>query len=258
MTQIPPCSSLGPQCRALTVTLRVGGLQDGVASLDDEATWLLGHTQNIAFGRVWQEEQSLFAEATLQVPCRYLREGAGEAACTAHGYSGPLPAEPVEEPARRRLGGDKFEVVDGLALTPLSLPVAPVPAGLPLYAGENPCLHAPCRTADNVRGAACCRDLQLGIVCHRSDVALEALVRARRSPYLCKVDRESDRYLGVEMISACAYLDDDGRNCSLHGRTRADGRAAKPGLCFDWPDGEVYHTGCVFKPVGQAVGGGVG
>ncbi|MGH7590178.1 MAG: hypothetical protein ACREL2_01975 [Gemmatimonadales bacterium] len=233
------------------MTLRVGGLQDGVASLDDEATWLLGHTQNITFGRVWQEEQSLFAEATLHVPCRHLRENGDHAICTALGHRGPAPLGPSRVPARRRIGSDEFEVVDGLALTTLPLPTAPPKPGLPVYTGGNPCLAAPCRTADNVRGAACCRDLQVGIRCDTSDVELEALVRSRRSPYLCKVDRESDRYLEAEMISACAYLDDDGRNCSLHDRVRPDGRPAKPELCYDWPDGEVYHRGCVFAPAEQ-------
>ncbi|HEU5357825.1 MAG TPA: hypothetical protein VFU45_01805 [Gemmatimonadales bacterium] len=229
------------------MTLRVGGLQDGEASLDDEATWLLGHTGNITFGRVWREEQSLFAEATLHVPCRHLREGPGEDICKAHGHRGPAPAPTTRTPAPRRLGDSEFEVVEGLALARRTLPLAPRPASLPVYAGTNPCLAAPCRTADNTRGAACCRDLQLGIRCDRGDVALEALVRARRSPYLCKVDRESDRYLGVEMISSCAYLDDDARSCALHGRIRSDGRPAKPELCFDWPDGEVFHAGCVFR-----------
>lgn len=251
LAPVPPCTALGPQCRSLDVTLRVGGLQDGVASLDDEATWLLGHTQNITFGRVWQEGQSLFTEATLHVPCRYLREHGEQATCAAHGHRGPSPLEPLREPARRRLGGGQFQVVDGLALATLSLPAALPPAGLPIYTGGNPCLTAACRTADNVRGAACCRDLQIGIRCDRDDATLEALIRSRRAPYLCKVDRESDHYLGVEMISACAYLEDDGRNCSLHDRVRPDGRPAKPELCYDWPDGEVYHTGCVFVPVGQ-------
>lgn len=255
LAPIPTCTALGSQCRGLSVTLRVGGLQDGVASLDDEATWLLGHTQNITFGRVWREEQSLFTEATLHVPCRHLREDGEQATCAALGHRGPAPFEPVRVPARRRTSADQFEVVDGLALTTLTLPAASPPAGLPIYAGENPCLAAPCRTADNVRGAACCRDLQLGIRCDKGDVALEALVRARRPPYLCKVDRESDRYLGVEMISACAYLNDDGRNCSLHDRVRPDGRPAKPELCYDWPDGEVYHGGCVFRGMDQRESG---
>jgi hypothetical protein len=45
-----PCRKLGSQCRALRVTLRVGSLEEGDTSLDHEATWLLGHTQRIAFG----------------------------------------------------------------------------------------------------------------------------------------------------------------------------------------------------------------
>jgi hypothetical protein len=231
------------------VTLRVGDLADGPASLDDEGTWLLGHTDRISFGRLWQDGDDLYAEATLHVPCRHFAVGGASAACRAHGFTGPTPAAPAPDRRPRRLGEDRFEVLDGLALRTLELPVGSRP-GLPVVDGPNPCATAPCRTADHVRGAACCRDLQVEIVCPETNTALESLVRARRSPYLCKVDRESPTALGVEMISACSFLDDDGPNCTLHGRTRPDGRPAKPSLCFDWPDGEVYHPGCVFQPAG--------
>jgi len=84
---------------------------------------------------------------------------------------------------------------------------------------------------------------------------LEGLVLARKVPYLCKVERVSQYSLGAEMISACSYLGEDGVHCSLHGRTRPDGRPAKPDLCTEWPEpGDVYHPGCVFG-VGRGVGG---
>ena len=38
------------------MTLRVGSLEEGAASLDHEATWLLGHTRQITFGRLWEGE----------------------------------------------------------------------------------------------------------------------------------------------------------------------------------------------------------
>jgi hypothetical protein len=114
---------------------------------------------------------------------------------------------------------------------------------------ENPCATAPCRTADNTRKAACCRDLQVEIMCTRAQRRLEALVRSRRSPYLCKIDRAGDFSLEVEMISACGYLGADGVACSLHGRHRGDGRTAKPDLCFEWPPkNRGLHPGCVFGP----------
>ena len=72
----------------------------------------------------------------------------------------------------------------------------------------NPCASAPCRTADNRRGSACCRDLQIEIQCRRDQVELERLVRHRKSPYLCKVEREGDETICAEMISACGYLDE--------------------------------------------------
>jgi len=129
----------------------------------------------------------------------------------------------------------------------IEVPAARVHA-LPVLNGDNPCATAPCRTADHTRGAACCRDLQVEILCP-PDGPLEALVRARQSPYLCKIERKGDRSLDAEIISACGYLA-DAVTCSLHDRRRADGRPAKPDLCSDWPPkGEGLHPGCVFGPV---------
>jgi hypothetical protein len=51
----------------------VGSLEEGVTSLDHEATWLLGHTERISFGDLWWGEGDLYVEAILHVPCRYLR-----------------------------------------------------------------------------------------------------------------------------------------------------------------------------------------
>jgi hypothetical protein len=118
---------------------------------------------------------------------------------------------------------------------------------LPVLGEQNPCATAPCKTADHTRGAACCRDLQVEIMCTRREQKLEALVRSRRSPYLCKVSREGDFSIEAEVISACAYLEQGGVNCTLHGRQRADGRPAKPDLCSEWPPKDpVLHPGCVF------------
>jgi hypothetical protein len=38
----PPCKSLGRQCRSLEVTLRLGQLEEGLESLDHEATHCWG------------------------------------------------------------------------------------------------------------------------------------------------------------------------------------------------------------------------
>jgi hypothetical protein len=137
--------------------------------------------------------------------------------------------------------------VDGMRLVSRTLP--PRPRALPVMAQDNPCAGAPCRTADHARGAACCRDLQIEIMCTRRQRRLEALVRARKPPYLCKVTRPGAFSLEAEMVSACGYLGADGISCTLHGRTRADGRPAKPDLCSDWPaKGKGLHPGCVFGP----------
>ena len=86
-------------------------------------------------------------------------------------------------------------------------------------------------------------------MCTREERSLEALVRTRRSPYLCKVERAGDYSLEAEMISACGYLADDGVACTLHGKRRDDGRPAKPDLCSEWPPkNRGWHPGCVFAP----------
>ena len=246
----PPCRKLGSQCRALRVTLRVGSLEEGDASLDHEATWLLGHTEQITFGEPWSGDGDLYVDATLHVPCRYLREDGTTAGCQLYGYRGVAPRPPRRAEQPRQLGGQRFRVVDGKRLVTRSLAPEPPPDhALPVLNATNPCAGAPCRTADNKRAAACCRDLQVEIMCTKGERRLEALVRSRRSPYLCKVERAGDFSLEVEMISACGYLEDDGVACSLHGRLRADGRPAKPDLCTEWPPkNRGLHPGCVFGP----------
>ncbi len=243
-----PCRKLGSQCRALRVTLRVGSLEEGDTSLDHEATWLLGHTERITFGDLWWGEGDLYVEAMLHVPCRFLQSHGETAECRLFGYRGPTFRPPRRPPQPRRLGGDRFRVVDAKRLVTRSLPAPPAPPrALPVLGGENPCATAPCRTSDHRRGAACCRDLQVEIMCTKGDRKLEALVRSRRSPYLCKIERGGEFSLDVEMISACGFLGADGIACSLHGRTRADGRPAKPDLCTEWPPkNRGLHPGCVF------------
>jgi hypothetical protein len=246
---------MGRQCTSLPVLLRVAALDQGSRSGDHEATWLLGHTERISFGALWRDHNELYADAVLHVPCRYLQEeGDGRARCEAHGYTGSLPPQRPEISEPRRQPADRFRIVEAgrLVTRHLSAPLRST-RELPIHAGTNPCVGAPCRTADNRRGAACCRDLQIEIMCTTKQHRLEALVRARKSPYLCKVDRESPYSLGAEMISSCEFLADDGIHCALHGRKRADGRPAKPDLCSHWPEGEdTLHPGCVFAKAGMA------
>jgi hypothetical protein len=250
---VPPCRSLGAQCKSLRVTLRIGELEEGPDSLDHEATWLLGHTARITFLELWEGQGDLYVEAVLHVPCKHLQEAAGTARCRAHGFEGRAPRGARRDPQPLQLGGERFVIVEGcrnavrsLPFPARRLPVLPGTDGAP---DENPCATAPCRTADNVRKAACCRDLQIEIMCTRAQRRLEALVRSRRSPYLCKIERAGDYSIEAEMISACGYLESDGVACSLHGRHRADGRTAKPDLCFEWPPKDRgLHPGCVFEP----------
>ncbi|HET7041007.1 MAG TPA: hypothetical protein VFI13_03265, partial [Gemmatimonadales bacterium] len=178
LTTPPPCRSLGPQCRRLDVTLKVADLADGVPSLDHEGTWLLGHTERIDFGKPRSEGGALLVDATLHLRCRYLKAEGGRDHCTAHGFKGKSPAPPRRPDQPRRTGSDEFVLLEGLKQVRRTVrPAAPPRRGLPVVAGTNPCLEARCTTADHTRGSACCRDLQIEILCRPTERKLEALVR---------------------------------------------------------------------------------
>lgn len=242
---------MGSHCRSLRVTLRIASTEKSPTQGDHEATWLLGHTERLSFGVLWEDDGDLYSDTEIHVPCRHLKESdSGEALCSAHGFRGKPPRERPRPAQPRQLGGDRFRVVDHGRLATHRLPHPGQPRrALPVINGINPCAGIPCETADHRRGAACCRDLQVEIMCTRKEVRLEALVRHRKSPYLCKVKRDSEFSLDAEMISACEFLGGDGVACSLHNRVREDGRPAKPELCSAWPPKrEVLHPGCAFAP----------
>jgi hypothetical protein len=274
---------MGRQCRELDVTLRIAELTDDSPTLQDAAaTWLLGHTERMTFGKPYVEGDALLVDATVHVGCRYLVDSAGETAlaagsehgrtgvdggaresgragesrqfrCAAHGFTGPMPASSQNgRPAVRRNRGDTFRVVYRGSERWLALPLTRKAQrrrvrALPVLE-NNPCVGAPCRTADNTRGAACCRDLTLDVVVPEGDVATEQLLRSRKSPYLCKVDRADEAIVECEVISACGYLDpEDGISCVLHDRLLPNHQLAKPSICREWPDlgeDEVGHPGC--------------
>ena len=262
MSHPPPCSALGRQCRELRLTLRIADFtEDSAAERDAAATWLLGHTERIAFGTPYRQEGLLLVDAVVRVGCKYLvpgsgggEDGDGAVRCRAHGYEGGRPSatRPSRVPAYR-LSEDRFTVYHRGHVREMTLPVKTHrPRRLPVLQ-ENPCASARCRTADNTIGAACCRDLTLDVVVPLGDERTELLLRSRRAPYLCKVKRTDESVIEVEAISACGYLDpDDHVSCVLHERVLPDGTSAKPEICFDWPDFDkddedfTGHPGCVF------------
>jgi hypothetical protein len=223
---------------------------------DHDGTWLMGHVERLEFGRLWVDDEELWTAARVHVPCRYLQERPGGGVrCRAHGFRGEVEPPP-RPPQPRQLGSDRFRIMERRRMVTRTLPTAPEPRRrrpLPLHPvvpDANPCATAPCRTSDNRHGAACCRDLQVEIRCTDEQDLLEALLRTRKSPYLCKVEREDEEaeVLNVEILSACGYLLEDGLHCSLHGRNRADGRPAKPELCSKWPEKRTgLHPGCAFR-----------
>lgn len=251
----PPCRALGTHCRALPVTLHIADLEDDTAVEQDAAgTWLLGHTERVDFGAPYVAHGRLVVDAVVHVPCKHLRETGGsdgDVRCSAHGFTGTVPTPRRAAPPTRRHDGERFTVVHRHAVRTLTLPHPKRPSrALPTLQSENPCVGAPCRTADNRQGAACCRDLTLDVLHAEGDGDLEALLRSRQSPYLCKVKRTDPTLIECEVISACGYLEEDGVSCMLHDRVRPDGAPAKPGICTDWPDFDdeefTGHPGCVF------------
>jgi hypothetical protein len=259
-TSPPPCTALGPQCRELRLTVRVADMtEDSPADRDALGTWLLGHTERIEFGTPYLESRQLLVDVVVRVGCKYLEdetrttggpEGGG-VRCAAHGFRGRLPQPRPHRRPELRGSDDHFTVMQGGRVRVVHLPSPIRRRSLPVvHHGANPCATAHCRTADHATGAACCRDLTLDVVVPLGDEKTEALLRSRRSPYLCKVERADAAIIECEVISACGYLEADGIHCGLHGRVRPDGEPAKPGVCSDWPDfdEEEYsgHPGCVF------------
>lgn len=251
---------MGRQCRELDVTLRVADLTDDSPTLQDAAaTWLLGHTERMTFGEPYVEGDALLVDATVHVGCRYLKTERTEKAedgrvrCSAHGFTGPMPGGSLNgRRAVRRRAGETFRVTYQGRERWLELPMTQRARRLRVRAlpvlKNNPCVGAPCRTADNTRGAACCRDLTLDVVVPEGDGETEQLLRSRKSPYLCKVDRADEAIIECEVISACGYLDpEDGISCVLHDRLLPNRQLAKPSICREWPDigeDEVAHPGC--------------
>jgi hypothetical protein len=257
MPEAPRCSSLGSHCRELSVTLRIADrAEDRQTFLDAAGTWLLGHTEHITMDVPHFRGSTFVVNAVLHVPCKHLRQDGGDgnasARCAVHGFRGPSPrgsARPKEAAPGFRRSDGKFDIVFKGKRRPLHLPLKrAAQRALPVMQNHNPCLDAPCRTADNRRGAACCRDLTLEVLTPECDGYMEALLRARKSPYLCKVSRESPEIVECEVISACGYLEDDGITCALHDRLLPNGRLAKPSICMEWPDlgpDDTGHPGCV-------------
>ena len=248
----PPCKRLGRHCRELDVTVQISDLEDDGRTLQDAAaTWLTGHTERITWGDPYIADGLLQVDVTVHVPCRYLEERPAGARCQAYGYRGKKPrsTQPAER-ATLQLGNGRFSIIQHRRRRTVDLPFEePPPRSLPVLQSDNPCATANCRTADNKRGAACCRDLTLELDLPVRKKRPEALVRTRRSPYVCRVKRDDDDTLDCEVISACGYLENGSVNCTLHGRVRSNGRPAKPSICTDWPDDleedEAGHPGCV-------------
>ncbi len=153
----PSCASMGPQCRQLEVTLRVGGLEDGIPSLDHEGTWLLGHTQQLDFQTPRVEGQDLQVDAKLHLRCRHLKREGTTDRCAAHGFAQRTPAARARPAQPRRLGPDEFILLEGLQPVPRTvLPPAPSPRALPPSRGAIPASapSAPPQTTSGGRLAA--------------------------------------------------------------------------------------------------------
>lgn len=269
MPNPPECRSLGRHCREIGITIRISDIKDESKTLQDASvTWITGHIERLTYGQSYIVDDEIRVDATVHVPCKHLRtpdgtpaiNSAGDAVrykngkprevrCAIHGYRGPVPRCTQQRGEKR----DKVQLDDGRFAIFYKGKRRTMDLRLKRKSkrscrSENPCATAPCFTGDNLRGAACCRDFNLELMLPETQVYKEALLRARTSPYLCKVKREDDDTMECEVISACGYLEDDGITCVLHDRTLPNGQRAKPSLCYDWPDfeeDETGHGGCV-------------
>ncbi len=266
MSAKPDCKKLHRSCRSLDVTIVVADTDsDTRTEQDAAATWITGHQERLSFGELYRKGDSLLVDARIHVPCRFFtidRDDSTKAGCTLHGFTGPIPKSSRPEPDQLAIDENIFSVVRKGKRRDMYLPVKKKKKkkekknspkkkkALAVLNSDNPCDGAPCRTSDHKRKAACCRDLKLELLVPRKNTQLSALLQTRKSPYLCKVKRESKKLVEVEVISACGYLaPQDGITCVLHDRVRPNGKTAKPQLCYDWPDfgkDETGHPGCVF------------
>ena len=60
----PACRGMGAHCRGVRVTVRVGETDDHEAYFDAVATWLLGHTERIEFGEIYDKGDDMLVDAT--------------------------------------------------------------------------------------------------------------------------------------------------------------------------------------------------
>lgn len=272
MPDPPECRSLGKHCREIKLTIRVSDITEESRTLQDASvTWIRAHSERLTYGPAYLEGNELRVDATLHVPCKHLETMDGrpaiapdgvaivnrngtrpEVRCAIHGFRGAVPRSTQASPENRsavRLGDGSFAIYYKGKHRTMNLRLKrSVRRALPAAHGDNPCSGAPCHTSDNKRGAACCRDFSLELVLPETQMHQEALLRARSAPYACKVKREDEDTVEVEVISACGYLDDDGITCVLHDRSLPNGQRAKPSLCYDWPkveSDETGHRGCV-------------
>lgn len=245
---VPDCRSLGSHCRALHVQLRVAELtEDDGPFRDAIGTWLMGHTENMDFGTPRVAGNRVVVDTTIHAECRYLQSDGSAFRCLAHGFRGAVPdvRRPAEKPFVAADGTVTLMQDDRVQALTLGSRAKPSRA-LPTL-DANPCAGAPCRTADNAEGAACCRDLTLEVIIPAWDIEAETLLETRQPPYVCKTERVSEDIVECEVISACGYLEADGVGCGLHDRVRPDGSPAKPSICSDWPDLDEdcdWHPGC--------------
>ncbi len=244
--------------------MKIADLKDDSPTYRDAAaTWILGHQERISTGRPYVRGDDLMVDAVIHVPCKYLEPTPGVGTngnepgvaapvrCGVHRFRGRM--RPVGPPSRNgqlpfRRGEEKTIVFYKGRQRALTLPLKrAAKRALPVMQDANPCVGAPCRTADNKHGAACCRDLSLDLAIPEPNERMELLLRARKSPYLCKVKRTDADTVECEVISACGYLELDGITCALHDRLLPNGRLAKPSICMEWPDlgpDDTGHPGC--------------
>ena len=141
---------------------RAGG---GHRSLDHEATWLIGHTQHISFSSSGRTKGELYVDADAPRSLPLLQSEGSRAQCAAARLR---RAQPTRARASRASPGSWAATGSWSWRTAGSRAAwLPRPGGFRCSPAAT--LRAgPCRTADNTAGAACCRDLQIEIMCTKA------------------------------------------------------------------------------------------
>ncbi len=79
MPKPPPCKKIRTTCLELDIIIRIADLRsESFEEQDAAATWILGHNERMTFGAPYTAKGELRVDATVHVPCRFLKKRKGK------------------------------------------------------------------------------------------------------------------------------------------------------------------------------------